>query len=175
MKPTIPVLLLLAACSQRAEEPVTNNVQQPAPEAQPTLVENMNTAPAIDSKSREAAIAVLRDYFAAIAEHRYADAWRLWSESGRASGISEATFAARFDAYRSYRGTVGAPGQMEGAAGSSYLDIAVDVTGQLKAGERFNRSGTMTLRRVNDVPGATPEQLQWRIYRSGVEPQDSAD
>jgi hypothetical protein len=36
----------------------------------------------------------------------------------------------------------------------------------LKNGESFGSAGTVTLRRVNGVPGATPAQLRWRIYTS---------
>jgi len=176
MKTIVPLLALLAACSQRNDEPVMTNHQQPAqaaPEAQmapPAAAGNAGADAAIDPKSPEAAAAVLRDYFTAIGEHRYADAWRLWADNGRASGVSEAEFAASFDRYFDFHGGVGEIGQMEGAAGSSYVDIPVDVTGHLQSGERFKQSGTITLRRVNDVPGATPEQLQWRIYKSGLSP-----
>lgn len=168
MKRIIPLLLLLAACSQRAEEPAANSSQQPAEQPRLAPVENSVAAPALDPKSPEAAAAVLRAYFAAIAEQRYGDAWRLWSDSGRASGVSEAAFAASFADYRTYRGTVGAPGRMEGAAGSSYLEIPVEVFGRRTGGAAFRQSGMMTLRRVNDVPGATAEQLQWRIYKSDL-------
>jgi hypothetical protein len=35
----------------------------------------------------------------------------------------------------------------------------------LKSGAELHQSGQAILRRVNDVPGSTPEQRRWRIYR----------
>ena len=66
---------------------------------------------------------------------------------------------------------VGAPGAMEGAAGSSYVDIPFRLYGKLKDGKAFNQVGTVTLRRVNDVPGSTEEQRSWRIYRIDLQPR----
>lgn len=51
---------------------------------------------------------------------------------------------------------VGEPGAMEGAAGSIYIEIPATV-GDL--------SGTVILRRVNDVPGSTAEQRRWHVER----------
>ena len=48
---------------------------------------------------------------------------------------------------------VGKPGDMEGAAGSIYMTVPVVLYGRLSSGGQFSRSGTATLRRVNDVPG----------------------
>lgn len=49
-------------------------------------------------------------------------------------------------------------GQQEGAAGSLYTTAPVTITD----GKRTIR-GEITLRRANDVPGATAEQLRWHI------------
>lgn len=168
------LLLLLAACSREAEQPTSNLQNDAAPPAPVPAAENIVAVPVPDRRSPEAAFAVLRGYFSAIADRRYTDAYRSWSDSGRATGMSEAQFAAGFAKFGEYRGTAGAPGRMEGAAGSSYIDIPVEITGRLKSGERFRQTGTMTLRRVNDVPGATPEQLQWHIYKADLTPSDIA-
>jgi hypothetical protein len=55
---------------------------------------------------------------------------------------------------------------MEGAAGSSYVDYPVQLYGRLKDGKEFNLRGTMTLRRVNDVPGSTEQQRKCHIYKA---------
>jgi hypothetical protein len=60
---------------------------------------------------------------------------------------------------------------MEGAAGSSYVEIPFRLYGKLKAGRTFNLVGPITLRRVNDVPGSTEEQRRWHIYQSGLKPR----
>ena len=53
---------------------------------------------------------------------------------------------------------------MEGAAGSSYVTVPVVVYGRAPGGA-FSRSGSATLRRVNDVPGSTEVQRRWHIER----------
>ena len=44
------------------------------------------------------------------------------------------------------------------------------VTGLRRDGKPYNLAGTITLRRVNDVEGATPEQLRWYIESSTLKP-----
>ncbi len=56
-------------------------------------------------------------------------------------------------------------GDNESAAGSLYYEapIVIDF-----ADGRPSRRGTIVLRRVNDVPGASEEQLNWRIERTST-------
>ena len=56
-------------------------------------------------------------------------------------------------------------GDMAGAAGSLYYEapLVVDF-----ADGRESKRGTIVLRRVNDVPGASEEQLNWRIERTST-------
>ena len=168
---------LLFACSDRpAASPGAGNQAareplQPAAPGQPGGLPDDRTPLAegpIDPKSAQGAGQVLQSYFALIEAGRHDEAYRLWSDSGRASGMSLAQFTASFAPYAEYHANIGAPGPMEGAAGSSYVEVPVQIYGRLRGGEPFNRRGSMTLRRVNDVPGATDEQLQWRIYRSDI-------
>ena len=171
---------LLFACSDQPVPPSeTNNaaelgvdvlLEPPAP-GQPGGLPDDRTPISegpIDAASAQGAGQVLQSYFALIEAGRHAEAWRLWSDGGRASGMSEAQFAASFAPYAEYHANIGAPGRIEGAAGSAYVEVPVQVYGRLGSGAPFNRRGTMTLRRVNDVPGATPEQLLWRIHRSAI-------
>lgn len=53
--------------------------------------------------------------------------------------------------------------QTEGAAGSSYFTVPVTITVDGPGGEPIATEGTLTARRVNDVDGASAEQLSWRI------------
>ena len=117
--------------------------------------------------SAQGAANVVQTYYAFLEAGRYDEAWRLWSDSG----MSPAEFAAGFDGYAEYHANIGAPGRIEGAAGSLYVEVPVQVYGRLKGGEPFNRLGTVRLRRSNNVPGATPEQLEWRIAGSDFRPQ----
>lgn len=65
--------------------------------------------------------------------------------------------------YSSIHAQVGAPGAIQGAAGSLYVEVPVVLSGRLADGSPFTRSGKVTLRRVNDVPGSTEAQREWRI------------
>jgi hypothetical protein len=125
---------------------------------------------AIDPKSAQGAGQVLQRFGGLLEQRRFAEAYRLWSDSGRTSGQSEAQFTVAYDKYAEIHSEVGAPGPIEGAAGSAYVDIPFRLYGKLKSGEPFNLVGPVTLRRVNDVPGSTAEQRQWHIYRSEVQP-----
>ena len=182
-------LLLLGACEARRADETTNqpaNVGAPlasvaparpvrqAPSAAPAApeVSALPVAPTPKAEMSVAAAAkLLDDYFAAIATKQYGRAYRMWSGNGDATGMSEAEFAESFAKFEVYDGHAGKPGDSEGAMGSMYVEIPVQVTGVLARGGGFVLEGPMTLRRVNDVPGATPEQLQWRIYRSGLKPR----
>lgn len=125
----------------------------------------------IDPKSAQGAGQVLQLFGGLLEQRKFAEARRLWSDEGRASGQSEAEFIAAHDRYSEIHSEVGAPGAMEGAAGSSYVDIPFRLYGKLKDGKPFNQVGTVTLRRVNDVPGSTDEQRNWRIYKIDLQPR----
>ena len=162
-------LLLVTGCSRETEEPANDMIltEAPAPPPPPPA-ENVAAVPVADRRSPEAAVAVLSDYFRLVGEKKFVEAHRLWSTD---TELSDGAFAASFDQFASYRGTIVGPGRLEGAAGSSYIDLPVEVTGRLTSGGRFRQTGTFTLRRANDVPGATPEQLEWRIVRSDLRPR----
>ena len=178
MSPRVPILLLAgmaASCGRSDEQPL-----QPAQASNAAAVEPQPAgpapAPATDATPREVrpeaqadgadarvAADVLKTYYRLIEAGRYEQAWRLrWeSDAGDASD-----FVAHFAEYAEYHATVGNPGEVQGAAGSSYVEVPVQLYGQMKSGESFGSAGTVTLRRVNDIPGATAAQRRWRIYTS---------
>jgi len=125
----------------------------------------------IDPKSAQGAGQILQRFGGLLEQRQFAEAHRLWSDGGGASGMTEAQFVAAYDKYAEIHSEVGAPGQMEGAAGSAYVDIPFRLYGKLKSGGPFNLIGPVTLRRVNDVPGSTADQRQWHIYRSDMQPR----
>lgn len=84
----------------------------------------------IDPKSAQGAGQVLQSYAALLEQGRFADARRLWSDGGEASGMSESAFAAAFGKYAEIHAEIGAPGQMEGAAGSAYVGLPSASTGR---------------------------------------------
>src|SRR5690606_21398974 len=117
----------------------------------------------------EAAAAVIRDYYAAIAARDYARAYGHWSDGGAASGQSFEQFRAGFAETASVTADVGAPGRVEGAAGSRYVSVPVEVRATTTAGAAQCFRGTYTLRRAV-VPGATAEQRRWHIASADIRP-----
>ena len=110
--------------------------------------------------SARAAARLVADYYAMVESGKLTEASRL-----RRDGVVEdvapfATLAAE----------VGAPGPVEGAAGSLYVQVPVALYGRYVTGGAYRRAGQVTLRRVNRVPGATAAQLSWRIERIELRP-----
>ena len=176
-------LLLAAACSRETAVPTANDVSNngsavqaplspPAP-GEPGGLPDDRTPIAegpIDPKSAQGAGQVLQRYFALLEAGKADEAERLWS-----GGDTPADFDNRLDQYREVHANIGGPGDMEGAAGSSYVDYPVQLYGRLRDGKEFNARGTVTLRRVNDVPGSTAEQRKWHIYRADFPKEAAAD
>ena len=109
-------------------------------------------------------------YYALLGEHRYNDAWKLWTQGGQGSGMTADAFTASFAQYDSYNANIGAPGQIEGAAGSLFVSVPVVIYGRRTSGEEVHEIGEATLRRVNDVPGSTPEQRAWHLFKIDLKP-----
>lgn len=120
--------------------------------------------------SAQGAADVVQTYYALIGEKKYAEAWTLWSDGGKASGQSQAAFVDSFKAYHSYNAQVGGPGQIEGAAGSLYVEVPVVIYGRKATGEELHLHGKAQLRRVNDVDGSTAEQRRWHIAGIDLQP-----
>ncbi|MEO8175451.1 MAG: hypothetical protein ABI626_02180 [Sphingomicrobium sp.] len=183
---------LLSACSRPADTNPANNVVEEAGNGSAAVLPDggNSTAPLvppapgtpgglpddktpleepqgpIDPKSAEAAGQVMQQYGALLEQGRLAEARKLWGDSG----LTDKQFASRFADYSEIHAQVGKPGDTEGAAGSIYVTVPFVLYGRLKAGGTFNRSGTATLRRVNDVDGATPAQLRWHISQIDLKP-----
>lgn len=155
-----------------ADQPVQNSAAPLAPPAPGTpggLLDDRTPLNepkgSVDPKSAEAAGQVMQHYGALLEQRRFADARRLWSDGGSASGPTNKEFAAQFADYAEVHAQVGKPGDTEGAAGSIYVTVPFQLYGRLKNGGPFSRSGVATLRRVNDVSGSTQEQRRWHIVR----------
>jgi hypothetical protein len=147
---------------------------EPIPPGQPGGLPDDRTpvseAPFTETSAQGAAN-VVQSYYALLEQGRHEEAWRLWSDGGRASGMTAGQFAASFARYAEYHAQIGAPGEIEGAAGSLYVEVPVQVYGRLRSGEPFRMLGPVRLRRCNDVPGCTEDQRKWRIADSGVRPR----
>jgi hypothetical protein len=120
-----------------------------------------------DSSSVEAALAVLRAYYDAIAARDYQRAYLEWEGSGAASGKSFTEFAAGFANTASVSVSPGPPGPIEGAAGSRYVEIPVAIAATSRDGAPQRFHGSYVLRRA-EVDGATPEQRRWHLYSATI-------
>ena len=172
-----PTLLLLAACEQKQPAPT------PPSEA---TVDATDTVTAVEVPSADASIAassalaakldmaalnerrdperLLRFYTNAIRIGDWKDAARAWSLDAQ---MTPEKLAKEFGGAAGPKVAVG-KGDIEGAAGSLYYEapLVIDF-----ADGRPSRRGTIVLRRVNDIPGASEEQLNWRIERTSTLPQ----
>ena len=108
------------------------------------------------------AVAVVREYYAAINERNFGRAYALWSDSGRASGQSPQQFASGFDNTIGVSVEILAPSRIDAAAGSRFIEVPVAFTATEKDGRQRRFVGAYTLRR-GVVDGATAEQRAWRI------------
>lgn len=154
---TLAVALALAGCGSEAPEPAatqtpTRIVTAPPPALDPAAF------PALGSRSCRD---VVQFYFEAIGAHEFDKAALAWFEDGPAGALEEL-----YGAYREPQFTWGEP-RIEGAAGSSYCTIEARLT-DAQDPARAPVDNTIELRRVNDVPGATPRELRWTIHANSM-------
>ncbi|WP_256731489.1 MliC family protein [Sphingomonas sp. dw_22] len=176
-----------ANASADIDDIVAANVQAPlappAPGEPGGLANDMtpvSEAP-FTEESAQGAANVVQTYYALIEAGKYRQAWALWDNGGKASGMSPAAFAASFARYSEYHANIGAPGAIDAGAGQRYVSVPVQAYGRMQDGRPFNQLGSVTLHRVGDIDGATAEQRQWRIRsadlvaRPGPEPSPEVE
>lgn len=163
----LALVLHLAGCDRPAQTPEqtlehipaeTGATPSPGQQAAVDAPVTPATAPApADFAVQPSPDHVLRDWGAAIERRDWAATRALWGHGGADSGVSAPVFAAQWGRLRRPRVTVGR-GQQEGAAGSLFYTAPVTI---IDGARRI--AGELTLRRVNDVDGATAEQLRWHL------------
>jgi hypothetical protein len=165
MRPLGPVLaLMLAACGTNgggdsAEVASQEDTQATAP-ASPTPAQLVQLE---DRDCRK----VVGAYSAALGSRMFDYAAMFWA----GGEIDGSELEALYDTYAEPRIVV-AEVREEGAAGSLYCTVT-GALGDNAAPSRPLREGEIVLRRANDVPGATAEQLRWNIRSSTfVEPME---
>ncbi|WP_066554351.1 hypothetical protein [Croceicoccus bisphenolivorans] len=154
-----PIFLMAVAGCSGGDEPAAEATEVATPVASPASTRTPFELPSFDGTvpgPRDKDPQALLDYWKGAVEAGDEDAAaKAWFDGDAPSefgGIGMATVRIEY----------GEP-QVEGAAGSSYLTVPFTATATGPDGEALPRSGTITARRVNDVDGASDEQLSWRI------------
>jgi hypothetical protein len=115
-----------------------------------------------DQASPAGARQVVVDYYVAIDAGDYAKAYALWSDNGAASGQTFQHFSGGYANTQSVRAVVGDPTDEEGAAGSRYIQVPVQLSALQRDGSERRYDGRFTLRAVM-ADGATQEQRRWHL------------
>lgn len=138
---------------------VANSEAPPAPAPAPSSPPAA-TKPTVDPKSTEAAVALVQGFADLLNQGKFNQAYMLLGPNAPARN----QFDSAWTHIEKLHVTLGTAGRQEGAAGSIYLTVPLDVSGQ-RNGERVARTPGVILRRVNDVPGSTEAQRHWHIER----------
>lgn len=142
-----------------AREMAVAAAPSPAP-ARETAPET--TAESGDAATPAAARQVVVDYYAAIDAGDYAKAYALWSDDGAASGQTFQHFSGGYANTKSVRAVVGEPADEEGAVGSRYIQVPVELSALQRDGSERRYRGRFTLRAVV-ADGASQEQKRWHL------------
>jgi hypothetical protein len=190
---TLGSAMALAACQQAPSAKNSEAAQNTIGTAEPTQTSPAPTAPGSTeatapgigendgvpditpakltgeaAKGEKGARNLLLAWARGIEQREFDQAWNLMGDAAKTQ-LPKAQFNARFHPLRKI--TVAVPtGMMEGAAGSSYYNAPTTITGVRADGSMARLKGEVVLRRVNDVPGATPEQLAWHIEQVNLTP-----
>ena len=151
-------VMLLSGCSK--ESPSDTDLRSRLHQAPPALSPSLRLKPAIDPKSSEAAELLVHGFVQSINRGRLADAYMLLGPG--APPLSQ--FESNFRRFSNLEVRARPAGDQEGAAGSIYLLVPLDVRGRIE-GKSVERHAKAVVRRVNDVPGSTEQQRHWRIER----------
>lgn len=119
--------------------------------------------------SAQGAANVVQTYYALLGEGKYRQAWALWGDGGKASGMSAPAFAASFDKYSEYHANIGAPGRIDAGAGQRHVTVPVQVYARLKQrAAPVYMIGSVTLHRSGNIDGATAAQTGWHIRSADI-------
>jgi len=165
--------LALAACSPAQSPtpapdatPAVTAVQPPLDRTpSPTASAPVQAAPsptATPESDAADAVAVVQAYYDAINHRAYDRAFALWANAGAASNQTFRQFAHGFEDTRLVDVAIGAPSEIDAAAGQRYIEIPAQVTATHVDGTVHRYAGRYTLHRAV-VDGATPDQRAWRI------------
>lgn len=190
LAPLIVASLLLAACGKAPAPPppaptlnetvpATNGAIAPAPPspppavnaADPGLIPASRVKVPLDERTLDGAQKVAKAFVSLTMGKRPDDASRLWRDDEQSRTALARGTEVLLRRHYLFSMTYFAQGS-EGAAGSLFTEIPTEL--HYRDGDKpMVQPVFWTLRRVNDVPGATPEQLSWRLVDVRIgEPTD---
>lgn len=148
--------------------PVSDQVVADVPAAAPaTTAPRQEAATQTDQASSDqatpaAARQVVIDYYAAIDARDFTKAYALWDDKGAASGQSYEHFSGGYANTLSVKADVGESRDEEGAAGSRFIQVPVELKALQRDGSERAYRGRFTLRAVM-ADGASEEQRRWHL------------
>jgi hypothetical protein len=110
---------------------------------------------------------VVRAYYAAINARDYQRAYEAWADDGPPGRPTVQAFAAGFAVTDSVQAVLGAPGRIEGAAGSRYVTIPVRIRAFHHGGGVREYAGSYTVRQ-SVVPGSDAAARRWHLYSASL-------
>ena len=146
--------------------PADQSPSHPTPASPPSSAVGLAPTPTPQPTQDQAALdsrdcrTVAQAYADAIERHAFDFAARAWNDPV----IDAARLKARFAGFAGPRIEIKKV-EEEGAAGSLYCTVTGVLTDTADPNKK-TRSGEIVLKRVNDVPGATADQLRWTIRSS---------
>ena len=112
------------------------------------------------------AVQLIRNYYRWINQKKYAGAFGIWEkheDGNAANGQSFEKFESGFSDTASVSVEIGEPGEIEGAAGSNYIEIPVVISAVTTSGRKQKFAGTYTMRSSN-----VADDRSWYIYSAKV-------
>ncbi|SEL77349.1 hypothetical protein SAMN05428989_2480 [Pseudoxanthomonas sp. GM95] len=169
-----------AASAPATTSPAAPTQAPPAPADALEVPPAMSSAPEHSAEAHddtaatpEAAEDTVRRYYAAVDAKDYATAYALWGHNGQASRQTFEGFVNGYAKTTSAQATVGKAFNAEGAAGSRYIQVPVDLASTRSDGSTRHYRGNFTLKAVM-ADGATPEQRQWHLDSADLEGYEPA-
>jgi hypothetical protein len=118
------------------------------------------------SSTAKDAVQLIRNYYRWINQKKYQGAFNIWEkreDGNAANGQSFEKFVGGFSDTASVSVETGEPGEIEGAAGSNYIEIPVIISAMTKSGKAQKFAGTYTMRSSNMA-----DDKSWYIYSAKV-------
>lgn len=152
----------LASANPAANASIESPQALPDPMAEPGASEDINMASASNEPGPDAAVRLIRDYYAAINLRNHPAAYALWRNQGQASGVSAEQFAADFATTSGVSVEIGEPGPIDAGAGQRHIEVPVSLVVRNTDGSEQRYRGEYILQRTV-VDGASDDQRAWRI------------